>query len=76
MSYVLCLKSYVLFHSQKKKKISTENFAPGNDGGGGGGERAGAPLSLPPFLYGHELCYVFLEKTQTKNIIAIISYLL
>ena len=75
MSYVLCLKSYVLFHSQKKKKISTENFAPGNDGGGVG-ERAGAPLSLPPFLYGHELCYVFLEKTQTKNIIAIISYLL
>ena len=45
-------------------------------GGGGVGERAGAPLSLPPFLYGHELCYVFLEKTQTKNIIAIISYLL
>ena len=44
--------------------------------GGGGRERAGAPLSLPPFLYGHELCYVFLEKTQTKNIIAIISYLL
>ena len=75
MSYVLSLTSY--FTVKRKRKFQQKILLlEMTVGGGGVGERAGAPLSLPPFLYGHELCYVFLEKTQTKNIIAIISYLL